>query len=230
MASKRKVGGRGSNEGAGNPGITRRELLRQLGRGAAATAVSPALGLATIAGSAAAAQAAVEGTPFLVERIPPGAVQIELRINGAARKVKVEPRTTLLSALRDRLDMTGSKQVCDRGACGGCTVLLDGRPVDACMMLALDARGREIRTIEGLAKGSELDPVQKAFVDSDALMCGYCTPGMVMSVRALLDANPSPTIDDVKRATAGNLCRCGTYPKVFEAALAAAKSGGRAKP
>ncbi len=109
-------------------------------------------------------------------------------------------------------------------------MLLDGRPVNSCLMLALDARGRELRTIEGLAKGETLDPVQEAFIEKDALMCGYCTPGMIMSVRGLLDRNADPTLDEVRHAVSGNLCRCGTYPKVFEAALAAAKGAPRRKP
>ncbi|MFN7973819.1 MAG: (2Fe-2S)-binding protein [Acidobacteriota bacterium] len=159
-----------------------------------------------------------------MERLGPGPCPIELSINGTKRKVVVEPRTTLLSALRNVLGLTGTKEVCDRGSCGGCTVHVDGRTVNSCMMLALDARGRQVRTIEGLAKDGMLDPVQQSFVTHDALMCGFCTPGMVMSVRALLDRNPHPTEVEVRRAVAGNLCRCGTYPKVFEAALAAAKT------
>ena len=223
----------GAREASGTqigPAMTRRDMLKSLGTGAAAATVSPAHGLAALAGAARPAEAAVEGTPYIEERIAPGQAQIELRINGEVRKVMVEPRTTLLSALRNRLALTGTKEVCGRGACGGCTILLDGKPVNSCLMLALDARGREIRTIEGLAKGTVLDPVQQAFVEKDALMCGYCTPGMVMSVRALLDRAPDPTLDDVRRAVSGNLCRCGTYPKVFEAALAAAKGarGGKA--
>ena len=134
-----------------------------------------------------------------------------------------EPRHTLLDVLRNRLDLTGAKPICDRGSCGGCTVLVDGQPVYSCMMLAVDAVGKEITTIEGISDGQRLDPVQQAFVEHDALMCGFCTPGFVMSVKALLNRNPNPTLDDVKAAVSGNLCRCGTYPRVFEAALAAAR-------
>lgn len=210
-------------------GLTRRDLLKRLGTGAATAAVAPAIGLASLAGSVLSSEGAEQGGDLVSERIPAGPVTITLKVNGSARKVTVEPRTTLLSALRTRLDLTGTKEICDRGACGGCTVILDGRPVNSCLMLALDARGREVRTIEGLAKGETLDPVQSAFVEKDALMCGFCTPGMVMSVRALLDRTPDPTLEQVKRATAGNLCRCGTYPKVFEAALAAARHGQGAK-
>jgi xanthine dehydrogenase YagT iron-sulfur-binding subunit len=123
--------------------------------------------------------------------------------------------------------MTGTKVVCDRGSCSACTVWLDGTPVNSCMTFALDVGSRAITTIEGLAKGGQLHPVQAAFVEHDALQCGYCTPGMVMSCAALLARNPKPTLDDVRHATSGNLCRCGTYPKVFEATLAAAKAGAK---
>jgi aerobic-type carbon monoxide dehydrogenase small subunit (CoxS/CutS family) len=154
-----------------------------------------------------------------------GTVTISLSINGAQRKVTVEPRTTLLSALRDRLQppLTGTKLVCDRGSCGACTVLLGGKPVYSCMTLAVDVVDKPIITIEGIADDPDhLHPVQAAFIEHDALQCGFCTPGFVMSVTHLLSDNPKPTLDDVRHACAGNVCRCGTYPRVFEAALAAA--------
>ena len=194
-------------------GLTRRGFLKGVGGGLAGTAVL----------SAAALTAPEEATAAGGKVLGPGKIPIALKINGKPMKLEAEPRVTLLSALRDHLDLTGAKLICDRGECGGCTVLLDGKPIYACMMLAVDAQGRDITTVEGLAKGDQLDPVQTAFVAHDALMCGFCTPGFVMSVRGLLNRNPSPTLDDVKRACAGNICRCGTYPKVFEAALAAAK-------
>ena|SRR2546423_864128 len=153
----------------------------------------------------------------------PGPVQMTLNINGKARQVQAEPRTTLADLLRDELDLTGTKVVCDRGACSACTVWLDGATVCSCMTLAIDAVGRQVRTIEGLAQGDQLHPVQEAFVEHDALQCGFCTPGMVMSCAALLERNGNPTPDEVKQAVRGNLCRCGTYPKVFDATLAAAK-------
>jgi xanthine dehydrogenase YagT iron-sulfur-binding subunit len=156
--------------------------------------------------------------------VGPGATAITLRVNGTPKRIEVEPRTTLADALRINLDMTGTKVVCDRGSCSACTVLLDGMPVNSCMTFAIDVGDRNITTIEGLSRGSELHPLQVAFVDHDGMQCGYCTPGMVMSCAALLDRNPNPTMDDVKQACSGNLCRCGTYPKVFESALAAAKS------
>src|SRR5699024_6773591 len=121
----------------------------------------------------------------------------------------VEPRRTLLDALRHDLQLTGAKKVCDMGNCGACTVIVDGRAMYACLLLAVDCDGRDIRTIEGLASGEELDPVQQAFVEEDAFQCGYCTPGQVMSLRALLDADPEPSDDDIMRAVTGNLCRCG---------------------
>ena len=153
----------------------------------------------------------------------PGKVPVTLRINGADRRVDLEPRTTLADALRFDLGMTGTKVVCDRGSCSACTVWLDGMPVNSCTTFALDAVGRAITTIEGLARGDELHPVQQAFIDHDAMQCGFCTPGMVMSCAALLAKNGAPTLDDVRTATSGNLCRCGTYPKVFDATIAAAR-------
>ena len=158
-----------------------------------------------------------------------GFTQIQLHVNGQKRTLSVEPRTTLLAALREQLDTTGPKEVCDRGECGACTVLMNGKPVLACMMLACDAIGKEILTVEGLVKDGKLDPVQQAFVEKDALMCGFCTPGFVVSVRALLNRNPNPTEAEVRKAVSGNLCRCGTYPRVFEAALAAAKVGAQSR-
>ncbi len=152
----------------------------------------------------------------------PGLADVTLTVNGKKQALKIEPRTTLAEALRDQLHLTGTKLVCDRGACSACTVHLDGTPVNACLTLALDVGARAVTTIEGLAKGNALTPLQKAFVAHDALQCGFCTPGMVMSCAALLQKNPKPTLDDVKTAVSGNLCRCGTYPKVFAAALDAA--------
>jgi aerobic-type carbon monoxide dehydrogenase small subunit (CoxS/CutS family) len=160
----------------------------------------------------------------------PDRVGLTLKVNGVERRVEVEPRTTLAQALRAELNLTGTKVVCDRGSCSACTVWLDGTPVCACMTFALDAAGRAVTTIEGLARGDALHPVQEAFIEHDALQCGFCTPGMIMSCAALLQRTPSPTLEDVRAATSGNLCRCGTYPKVFEATLAAAKVAARKEP
>lgn len=153
----------------------------------------------------------------------PEATTIQIKVNGLVKSLSVEPRTTLAAALRDHLDLTGTKVVCDRGSCSACTVYLDGKPVNSCMMSVFDVGDKEITTIEGIAKGGELHPVQEAFMEHDASQCGYCTPGMVMSCAHLLDNNDNPTLEDVKNATRGNLCRCGTYPHVFKATLAAAK-------
>jgi xanthine dehydrogenase YagT iron-sulfur-binding subunit len=153
----------------------------------------------------------------------PGAVPLSLRINGAVRTVTVPPRMTLAEALRGPLDLTGTKIGCDRGSCSACTVWLDGAPVASCMMLAIDVGERSVTTIEGLNDGDKLHPVQAAFIEHDAVQCGFCTPGLVMSCAALLARNPQPSLEDVKTATSGHLCRCGTYPHVFAATLAAAK-------
>jgi aerobic-type carbon monoxide dehydrogenase small subunit (CoxS/CutS family) len=163
------------------------------------------------------------------EVLGPDRVPITLKVNGAEKRVAVEPRATLADALRLELDLTGTKIGCDRGACSACTVWVDGTPVCACMTFALDVGARPITTIEGLARGDRLHPVQEAFIEHDAMQCGFCTPGMIMSCAALLGRNPSPTVDDVRAATSGNLCRCGTYPNVFEATLAAARTGASAK-
>jgi xanthine dehydrogenase YagT iron-sulfur-binding subunit len=156
--------------------------------------------------------------------VGPGAVALTLRVNGAARRVVVPPHATLAEVLRGPLDLTGTKIGCDRGACSACTVWLDGAPVASCMLLAIDVGDRSVTTIEGLSDGDKLHPVQAAFIEHDAVQCGFCTPGLVMSCAALIEHNPHATLDDVKTAVSGHLCRCGTYPKVFAAALAAAKA------
>jgi xanthine dehydrogenase YagT iron-sulfur-binding subunit len=152
----------------------------------------------------------------------PDALSLQLRINGEVRSVRADPATTLVEVLRDDLGLTGTKIGCDRGACSACTVWVDGQVIASCMTLVLDVRGKEITTIEGLADGSNLHPVQRAFVEHDALQCGFCTPGMVMSCAELVERNPDCTLDDVREAVSGHLCRCGAYPNVFKAALAAA--------
>jgi xanthine dehydrogenase YagT iron-sulfur-binding subunit len=151
----------------------------------------------------------------------PGPVGITLTINGQRHQLSIEPRVTLLDAMRTRLDITGQKRVCDRGACGACTVIIDGRTYYSCSMLAIEAQGRNIRTVDGLAKGDALHPVQQAFCDNDGLMCGFCTPGFVMATVALLEKNPNPTPEQARKALDGNLCRCGTNIGVLKAALSA---------
>ena len=188
-------------------GFTRRQFLVGVGVGAAAAGLPlrPVLGQ----------EEEAAGAPVL----GPGPVPVEFTVNGRKVKLSLEPRVTLLDALRDRLDVTGPKRVCDRGACGACTVLLDGTPVNACMVLAVDAAGREIVTVEGLTPEKGLSTLQANFVRHDALQCGFCTPGMVTSSAALLAANPKPDLAAVKDALSGNLCRCGTYPRIFRAVL-----------
>lgn len=161
--------------------------------------------------------------------IGPGEVPITLQINGKPHKLNLEPRVTLLDALRNNLDLTGAKRVCDRGTCGACTVIVSGKVVYACTMLAIDAQGKNIQTIEGISSGNRPHPVSAAFVNNDAQQCGYCTPGFVMAAKGFLDLNPNPTYEQVKEGLGGNLCRCGTYVGVRKAVLEAAKNykGGR---
>ena len=155
----------------------------------------------------------------------PDRVSLVLTVNGLRHDLVVEPRRTLLDALREDLQLTGAKPGCNLGQCGACTVLLDGEPIYSCLTLAVECAGQSITTIEGLARGGELDPVQRAFAEHDALQCGFCTPGQVLAMKALFDRNPHPTDDDILRAMAGNLCRCGAYPKILAAARALAREG-----
>jgi len=181
--------------------------------------------LGTVAATAATVQ--VQSVAAELEKanaektVGPGAVPVTLKVNGETLKLNLEPRVTLLDALRNYSSLTGAKEGCDRAACGACTVLLDDLPIYSCQKLAIEAQGHEITTIEGLAKNGKLSPVQQAFWDRDALQCGYCTPGFIMSVTALLKWNPKPTADEIKHACAGNLCRCGTHPHIIQAALQA---------
>jgi xanthine dehydrogenase YagT iron-sulfur-binding subunit len=155
----------------------------------------------------------------------PGEVAITLNINGKPASLRVEPRTTLLDALRNQLDITGAKRVCDRGTCGACTVIVDGKSMYACTILAIDAQGRKIQTIEGFAMtGGKAHPLVTAFVAHDAQQCGYCTPGFVTAAKSFLDTNPNPTYEEVKEGLGGNLCRCGTYVGVRKAVMEAAKT------
>jgi xanthine dehydrogenase YagT iron-sulfur-binding subunit len=194
--------------------VSRRGFLKTAGLTAATSVLDTATALAKDAGQAAPGKASVG----------PDAVPIKLHVNGQEHAVTVEPRYTLAETLRDHLNLTGTKVVCDRGSCSACTVWVDGSPQLACMTLAVDSVGHKITTIEGLSHGEHLHPVQAAFIKHDALQCGFCTPGMVMSCAALLKRNSNPTLADVKHAVSGNLCRCGTYPKVFAATLDVAKN------
>jgi xanthine dehydrogenase YagT iron-sulfur-binding subunit len=198
-------------------GWSRRNFLR----GAAVAAVA-ADGLIVRTTRAAEDKPAELGTEPIS-----GDVKITLNVNGQNRDVVVEPRTTLLSALRDRLDpaITGPKLVCNVATCGACTVILDGKLVYGCSVLAVDAVGKKIETVEGFGTPDNMSPVQAAFCEKDAMMCGFCTSGFVTTATALLRQNPNPTLDQVREGCKGNFCRCGTYPHVFEAVLTAAKNG-----
>jgi xanthine dehydrogenase YagT iron-sulfur-binding subunit len=158
-----------------------------------------------------------------------GTVNLVLDVNGGKRNVTVEPRTTLLNALRNHAEppVTGPKLVCDMGSCGACTVLMDGKNVYSCLVLAVDAVGKKLTTVEGLGSPENLNAVQSAFVEHDGMMCGFCTPGFITTISAYLKKNPNPSLPEVREACKGNFGRCGTYPRVFEAALAAAKAGVR---
>lgn len=190
-------------------GVSRRGFIRGVGIGGA---VGSGI-LHTEAEAAQTASARVAG---------PGPVPITLQINGKPHKLSVEPRVTLLDALRDRLDLTAAKRVCDRGTCGACTVLMAGKVVYSCDVLAIDAQGKPIQTVEGLSDGKKLHPVEAAFVEHDAQQCGFCTPGFVMAVKAMLDRHPNPTDEQIKASLGGNLCRCGTYTGMLRAIRTAA--------
>jgi xanthine dehydrogenase YagT iron-sulfur-binding subunit len=200
--------------------FSRREFIK--GTGIASMAVSATVLLGDELAKAATPQ--TTGAKWL----GPGAVPISLKINGKMHNLEVEPRVTLLDALRDRLDITGAKKVCDRGTCGACTMIVDGKAVYSCAMLAIEAQGQDILTIEGLAPEGQIHPLSQAFVDHDAQQCGFCTPGFVMACKAYLDQEPNPTYEGVQKALGGNLCRCGTYMGIRHAVLQAAKKGGLA--
>lgn len=194
-------------------GFSRRAFLKTMGVGAAAT------GLVKEGADGAVAHAQDNGI------VGPGPVPIRLTINGEEKSLEVEPRVTLLDALRNHLDLTGSKKVCDRGTCGACTVLLDDKAVYACSILAIEAQGHKITTIEGLGSPEKLSPIQAAFVEHDAQQCGFCTPGFVVACTAFVKQHPNATLEDVRAGLGGNLCRCGTYAGIVEAVLQVAKGG-----
>ncbi len=198
--------------------LTRRDFLKGAG--------------VTVSGGLLVGPAAAAGVPPKPagEFVGPGEVPVTLRINGKSHKLSLEPRVTLLDALRNRLDLTGAKRVCDRAVCGSCTMILDGKPVYGCAILAIEAQGHEIVTIEGLPEDGKLHPVMAAFVNHDAQQCGFCTPGFVVACKAFLDKNPNPTREQVEKGLGGNLCRCGTYMGIKDAVLEAAKNmkGGQA--
>ena len=198
-----------------HPGISRRGFLSSVGVGAVA----------------AVSVGTVPAAPAQEIEASGDSVTINLRINGAARKVLVEPRWTLLYVVRDVLGLTGTKIGCERGECGVCTVLVDGKTRYVCMILAVEAQGQEITTLEGLMDGEKLGPVQQAFADEDAFQCGFCTPGQIMAVEGLLRQTPNPTLDQVRHGMSGNLCRCAAYQHIFKAATKASelrRKGGAA--
>lgn len=203
-----------TKHGSGNKGVSRRSFLTSVSAAPVATAA-----LAQTRKPAPTAPAAEKYEP----------VKLTLKVNGRSRRLLVEPRETLLSALREKLGLTGTKPGCERGECGSCTVLIDGVPRYSCLMLALEAEGHEITTIEGLMKGEELGPVQQAFLEEDGMQCGYCTPGQIMAAEALLRVNANPSPDQIRLAMSGNLCRCGAYDHIFKAVRRAAdarRAGG----
>jgi xanthine dehydrogenase YagT iron-sulfur-binding subunit len=191
-------------------GFSRRDLIK--GAGLAGGALSTGV-LETPAEAAAAGNS-----------VGPAAVPITLKINGKAVNLTVEPRTTLLDAFRNQIGLTGVKRVCDRGTCGACTAIINGKAVYSCTTLAIDAQGKDIQTIEGFAPEGKMHPVSEAFVHNDGQQCGYCTPGFVVAAKNFLDRNPNPTYEQVERGLGGNLCRCGTYVGVRKAVLEAAKN------
>ena len=194
-------------------GVSRRDFLKI---GGIAATVPLVIGPRTV--QAAGEQIPVHG---------PGAVPVTLTVNGKPLRAELEPRVTLLDALRNNFDLTGAKRVCDRGTCGACTVLMDGKAVYACSVLAIDAQGRQITTVEALAQGDKLHPVQQAFVDNDAQQCGFCTPGFVVATKAFLDKHPNPTAEQVRKGLSGNFCRCGTYKGIHGAIAQAAGKAAR---
>ena len=188
--------------------VSRRNFLKTAGVSSLATAVT----------SVGVQEVDAQTGPAV---IGPGDVPVTLMVNGKRVDLRIEPRVTLLNALRNRADLTGNKRVCDRGACGACTMIVDGRTVYSCSTLAIEVQGKQIRTVDGLANGNTLHPVQQAFVDTDGLMCGFCTPGFVMATVALLERTPNPTLEQAKKGLDGNICRCGTFVRIMEAALKA---------
>lgn len=195
--------------------FTRRDFLKGFGSGTLGAAIAPRL----LAQKAESIQTQEGEVPVYTTK------QIKLTINGREFTLVVEPQETLLDVLRDKLNLTGAKKMCDRGECGGCTVLLEGKPIYSCMYLAIRADGASITTIEGLAQKDKLHPLQQAFIDNDAYQCGFCTPGFLLASKAMLEKTPHPTLDQIKQGLSGNLCRCGNFAKIFKAVDDAAKTG-----
>ena len=194
--------------------VSRRDFLKSAGVTSLATAVT----------SAGVADVEAQAGPRVVG---PGDVPVTLMVNGKRVELTIEPRVTLLDAIRNRADLTGNKRVCDRGTCGACTMIVDGRTVYSCSTLAIEVQGKQIRTVDGLSTGNTMHPVQQAFCEKDGLMCGFCTPGFVVATVALLEKIPNPTPEQAKRGLDGNICRCGTFVRIMEACMSAAAKGVR---
>jgi xanthine dehydrogenase YagT iron-sulfur-binding subunit len=209
--------------------VSRRDFLKTAGVGSLATAVTAAGEAEVEAQSGVPAGRTLPGGVESGARVVgPGEVPVTLTVNGKRLELRIEPRVTLLDAIRNRADLTGNKRVCDRGACGACTMIVDGRTVYSCSTLAIEVQGKQIRTVDGLAAANgTLHPVQQAFCDKDALMCGFCTPGFVMATVALIEKHPNPTLEQAKKSLDGNICRCGTFVRVLEAAMEAGKGVAR---
>ena len=199
-----------SKQSSSKPGVSRRDFLKISGVSAAVPLVSKASSLAALE-----EQVAEQG---------PGKVPMTLNVNGKKLNAQLEPRVTLLDALRDQFELTGAKRVCDRGTCGACTVQMEGKAVYSCSVLAIDAQNQQITTVESLGEPNHLHPIQQAFVDNDAQQCGFCTPGFVMATKALLERYPNPTDEQIKQQLGGNFCRCGTYAGMWAAVRQAAKT------
>ncbi|UCE43374.1 MAG: (2Fe-2S)-binding protein [Candidatus Aminicenantes bacterium] len=195
--------------------FTRRDFLKGFGSGTLGVAITPKL----LAQKAESIQTKAGEVPVYAKK------QIKFTVNSKAYTKVVEPQETLLDVLRDKLSLTGAKKTCDRGECGGCTVLLDGNPIYSCMYLAIRADGTNIKTIEGMAKEGKLHPLQQAYIDKDAYQCGFCTPGFIMASEALLKKKSNPDLGEIKKGLSGNLCRCGNYTKIYQAVDQAAKAG-----
>jgi len=200
----------GSNVSDG--GLSRRGFLKGIGVGSVAGGL-----LSPVLPTSAAENGTFRG---------PGEIPVSLKINGQTKKLNLEPRVTLLDALRNRLDLTGAKKVCDRATCGACTVLVDGKPVYSCTLLAIEAEDREITTVEGLGTPDKLNAVQQAFIKHDAQQCGFCTPGFIVASTAFVRNNPNASVEQVRNGLGGNLCRCGTYAGMLLAVADASKAKG----
>jgi aerobic-type carbon monoxide dehydrogenase small subunit (CoxS/CutS family) len=212
MAEQEKKPKEDREKGKNPLDISRRDFLKGMGTSAIATSIS----------------VSPLSLPSSAEAAPPPAVKeawIQLNVNDRTRRLRVKTHWTLLDVLRKELGLTGTKRFCDRGSCGACTVIMDGKAVYACSRLAIEADNKKILTVEGLLQGGKLHPIQEAFLEHDGLQCGFCTSGQIMSVKALLDKSPRPTQEEIKEGLSGNICRCSAYPKILKSAMAAAQRG-----